>query len=253
MQDPSIEVSNNLRTTFEVLASHSPKGASEQFGPVTAVSAGVPTPTFNRIFAFEPYETSELMDAVDWFTDRDDPFWVTAMEALREDIEDSFSDITYEQSETPQPGMARSLLSELPSPETDAAIKVVTQASELAAWRTVAESVFDFSSETTRLITPVSVLDDEELQYFIGRVDDKPAACGILCMDESVAGVYVIGVDEAFRRRGIGKAMTWALLRAGQQGGAELGVLQSTEMGYPLYEQMGFETEVELRNFALVT
>lgn len=253
MEDPSTAVWRNLRTTFEALAAHSPAGTTEQFGAVTAVSAGVPTPTFNRVFAFEPHEQADLLAAIDWFREQDDPFWVTALDSLQGDIEASLRDLDYKQSETPQPGMARSISSALPAPDTDAEIDVVTTDAALADWRAVAESVFEFAPETTRRITPASVLDDESLQYFVGRVDDDPAACGLLSMDGSVAGVYVIGVEEAFRRRGIGHAMTRALLRAGHQRGAELGVLHSTEMGYPLYDQMGFDTTVELRHFALDT
>lgn len=251
MRDPSTEVCRNLRIAFETLADHSPAGASERFGSVGAVSAGVPTPTFNRVFVFDPYDPPDLMAAIEWFTDRDDPFWVTAAESLRDDIEDSLRDRTYERSETPQPGMVRPLSADLPSPDTDADIETVSTGSGLEAWGSVAGSVFEFATETTRLITPATVLDDGDLQYLVGRVDGEPAACGMLCTDGSVAGVYVIGVVEAFRRRGIGEAMTWAVLRAGRHRGAEMGVLHSTRMGLPLYEEMGFETAVELRHFAI--
>jgi ribosomal protein S18 acetylase RimI-like enzyme len=250
MRESSEEVSRNLRDTFETLARHSPAGATEQFGSVRAVSAGVPTPTFNRAFVFEPFEKADLMAAIDWFTDRDDPFWVTGLETLRKDIEAAFGDDSYEKSDPPQPGMARDLTTDLPATDTDIDINVASGETELDAWMEVAESVFEFSGETNRLITPPSVLGDQDLQYFVGRVDGQPAACGMLNVDGTVAGVYVIGVDEAFRRRGIGEAMTWEVLREGQAKGAEMGVLQSTQMGYPLYDQMGFETEVEFRHFA---
>jgi predicted acetyltransferase len=64
-----------------------------------------------------------------------------------------------------------------------------------------------------------------------------------------VAGVYSIGVVEEFRRRGIGDAMSRAVLRAGHEAGCQVGVLQLSEMGYPLYEQLGFETVVTYHQF----
>lgn len=243
-------ISQNLQLTFEALADHSPDGATAEFGPITAVSAGVPTGIFNRVFAFEPFEQADLMRAIDWFTRRGDPFWVSTLDSLHPLVEEAFGDITYEKSDPPQPGMARSLPSEFPETDTDAVIEAVTQDTGLGTWASAAESVFGFSDETTRRITSPSVLDDDSLQYFVGWVDDQPATCGMLSMVGSIAAPYVIGVDEDFRRRGIGEAMMWEVLREGRDRGAQLSVLQSTQMGIPLYEQMGFETKIEFRHFA---
>lgn len=251
MSDHGGQVSQNLRITFEKLTEHSPEGAYEHFGSVKAVSAGVPTPTFNRVFVFDQFEIQDLLSAIDWFDNRDDPFWVTGVRSLEEDIESALSDRSHEKSENRQPGMALGLSSDLQAPETDAAMEPVSNESEFDEWVAVAESVFDFAPETTRLITPKTVLSDDSLRFLLGRVDEEPAACGILSLHEGVAGLYLIGVEEDFRRRGIGEAMTWELLRLGKEQDAEIGVLQSTEMGYPLYEQMGFETEIEFRFFAL--
>lgn len=68
-----------------------------------------------------------------------------------------------------------------------------------------------------------------------------------------MAGVYSVGVVEAFRRRGIGEAMTRAVLRAGREAGCRVAVLQSSEMGRPLYERMGFETVVTYHHFEPAT
>lgn len=244
------EIGRNLRTTFQTLAGHSSGGETKQFGAVTVVSACVPTPTFNRVFVLDPFEPADLMAAIDWFTDRGDPFWVTAVETLQDDVADAFGDERYERSDPPQPGMARPLSSVLPAPDAGVQISAVTHETGLDTWGSVAEAVFDFSERTTDLITPTSVLDTADLQYFVGRVDGQPAACGMLSVDESAAGVYVIGVEEAYRRRGIGEAMTWEVLREGRERGAEVGVLQSTQMGYSLYDRMGFETKTKFRHFA---
>ena len=67
------------------------------------------------------------------------------------------------------------------------------------------------------------------------------------------AGVYSIGVVEGYRRRGIGRAMTLAVLRLGRDAGCRIGVLQSSEMGYPLYEAMGFESVETYHHFEPVT
>ena len=65
--------------------------------------------------------------------------------------------------------------------------------------------------------------------------------------------VYSIGVVEDARRRGIGKAMTLAVLRLGRDAGCRIGVLQSSKMGYPRYEAMGFESVETYHHFEPVT
>ena len=54
-------------------------------------------------------------------------------------------------------------------------------------------------------------------------------------------GIYAVGTVERYRRRGYGRAVTWAVLAAGVAAWkCELAVLQSSEAGVPVYESMGF-------------
>jgi len=45
----------------------------------------------------------------------------------------------------------------------------------------------------------------------------------------------------AARRRGYGAALTWAALAAGREQGCVAATLTATEMGYPLYQRLGFQ------------
>ena len=103
--------------------------------------------------------------------------------------------------------------------------------------------------EVVREAYPEVILTDEQMKLLLGRVDGEPIATGNLFQQGDVAGVYVITVTEEFRRRGLGEAMTWAVLRTGREAGAAVGVLQSSSMGYSVYEQMGFETVVNYHQF----
>ena len=47
--------------------------------------------------------------------------------------------------------------------------------------------------------------------------------------------------------RGIGEAISRQVLRAGADVGCEVGVLQASPMGHPLYEKMGFEEVIDYR------
>jgi GNAT superfamily N-acetyltransferase len=250
-RDLGMAVSDNFERAFGTLAANSARGASRQFGSVTAVSVGVPTPVFNRVFVFEPPSPKELTAAITWMTQRGDPFWVTAEASLADKVATATGGFDLEVSENTQPGMAFTPLRGIDPGESVVDIEPATDSDALDDWSSIGEDVFDFSSETTRLLTPPSVLTDNKIRLFVGRIDDTPAACGLLVRTDDVAGVYTIGVKEMFRRRGFGEAMTREVLGTGRELGCRIGVLQSSEMGVPLYERMGFETVVEYRHCQL--
>jgi ribosomal protein S18 acetylase RimI-like enzyme len=59
---------------------------------------------------------------------------------------------------------------------------------------------------------------------------------------ERASGVYSVGTLPAARRLGVGAALTWAAVVAGREWGYDTVVLQSSAMGFSLYEAMGFRT-----------
>jgi ribosomal protein S18 acetylase RimI-like enzyme len=66
-----------------------------------------------------------------------------------------------------------------------------------------------------------------------------------------VAGIFLVHVAEAHRRRGVGKALTTAALRVGRERGMRLAALTSSAAGEPLYRELGFTTVSEYRLFGL--
>jgi GNAT superfamily N-acetyltransferase len=53
-------------------------------------------------------------------------------------------------------------------------------------------------------------------------------------------GVYALGTQPAWRRRGIGGALVEHILADARRSGARTASLQSTRMGHPLYASLGF-------------
>lgn len=243
------DANDNLETAFEGLADHSPRGASRQFGSITAASSGIDVPLFNRIFVFESPSRGSLTAAVEWMTDRDVPFWVTATTPLVDAVGALAADLGLRRTDESQPGMALTDLDGIPSNESTVEITAVEDPAGLDDWLDITGQVFGLPPDKAREVTTDSILTDDRIAMFLGRVDDEVVASGQLVQSGGVAGVYTIGVDEQYRRRGIGEAMTWAVLRAGRRAGCEVGVLQSSEMGYSLYERMGFEPVVDYHHF----
>lgn len=241
------DANENLRRAFGVLAEEARDGESGRFGPLAAACAGVPAPVFNRAFAFESPPADELSAAVAWLAERGVPFWVTAADPAVGVVENRRDDLDLAKA-AEQPGMAMAPLDGIRPGDSVAGIAEVTDPDEREAFSTVTASAFGWPPEVVDVVDRAALAADD-VRLFLGTVDDCPAASGLLVRSGHVAGVYSIGVVEGFRRRGIGEAMTRAVLRAGRAAGCRVGVLQSSRMGYPLYRRMGFETVVTYHHF----
>ena len=75
---------------------------------------------------------------------------------------------------------------------------------------------------------------------WLGRVEGRPVATSRVSIGGGVAGLYAILTLPTYRGRGIGRAMTLAALRAAAGIGYRIGVLQSSDLGYGVYQKLGF-------------
>ncbi|CAN5819150.1 GNAT family N-acetyltransferase [soil metagenome] len=77
-------------------------------------------------------------------------------------------------------------------------------------------------------------------RHYLGRLAGEPVATSALFFATGVAGVYCVSTVERARRRGIWAAVTLAALREARDLGWDIGVLGSSEMGFPVYRRLGF-------------
>jgi hypothetical protein len=78
-------------------------------------------------------------------------------------------------------------------------------------------------------------------RHYVGMLDGDPVATATSYFAAGVAGIYFVCAVERARRRGIGAAITLAALRGARDLGHKVGVLGSSEMGYPVYRRLCFE------------
>lgn len=78
--------------------------------------------------------------------------------------------------------------------------------------------------------------------FYVGYLNAKPVATAELTVGGGVAGLYNISTLEAYRRRGLGTAMTLLPLLDARDNGMLTGVLQAAAAGVNLYTRLGFQT-----------
>jgi predicted N-acetyltransferase YhbS len=89
----------------------------------------------------------------------------------------------------------------------------------------------------TPTLTPTARPPQTTLTAHEGR---EPVGCATVAIMDDVAGVFGVSVREAWRRRGLGAALTAAVMRVAADAGCDLLYLNPSELGYGVYAQLGF-------------
>lgn len=82
---------------------------------------------------------------------------------------------------------------------------------------------------------------DSRLQFFAVRRSGVTVSTSACCLEDGVAGIYCVSTIPEERRKGLGEHATAEPLRLAAKLGYRVGVLQSSEAGYPVYRKLGFE------------
>ncbi len=145
------------------------------------------------------------------------------------------------------PGMAIDLASLDNNPQviTDFSIEKVSNAEMQTIWIQILNEGMGFSEiitrEVARLADSLTVPLYELQHLYLGFLDGIPVATSALLLDSGVAGIYAVATLPEARRRGIGKSMTVVPLIEAKQMGYHVGILQSSSMGHPVYQKIGFK------------
>jgi predicted GNAT family acetyltransferase len=87
---------------------------------------------------------------------------------------------------------------------------------------------------------------------YVGYTNGQPVSVGESVRVGRTIGVYSVGTLAEARGRGYGSAMSRRIVADGADAGCDVAVLQSSAMGYPIYQRLGFRTVVEYRAFVAV-
>ena len=88
-----------------------------------------------------------------------------------------------------------------------------------------------------------------DITRFAGFLDGRIVGTASLFAEYGVAGIYTVATLKEYRRRGIGAAMTGAVIRAARERGLRVATLEASAEGEPLYLSMGFQQVAEYNLF----
>jgi ribosomal protein S18 acetylase RimI-like enzyme len=95
-------------------------------------------------------------------------------------------------------------------------------------------------------------VDPDAFHVVVGRLGGEAVAVGISLDLDGDCGVYNVGTKERARRRGVGTAVTAALLHDARNRGCETASLQSTPMAEGVYAAAGFRDLGRILEYAPV-
>ena len=91
-----------------------------------------------------------------------------------------------------------------------------------------------------RLYISLGLAGDQPLRHYIARLGGEPVGALSLFLGQEAAGLYNVEVADHWQRRGVGTAMTQAVLEEACKLGYHVGVLGPTRESRSMYERLGF-------------
>jgi ribosomal protein S18 acetylase RimI-like enzyme len=149
------------------------------------------------------------------------------------------------------PGMAIDLAALPPPVQHPLTIHRVTDQRALAEWAQIFTQGYGIpDAMTPHFLALIDSLGTGlPFRHYLGFLNDQPVATSTLFVGAGVAGIYNVATLAEARDQGIGSAMTLVPLVDGRDLGYRAGVLQSSEMGYRVYQRLGFQKLCQMDHF----
>jgi GNAT superfamily N-acetyltransferase len=229
----------NVVAAFSVVqrALDEPGGGARRFGSVIAIASGPDLAFFNRVFSLEAgARTRDLLAAVDWIDRRGWPLTVQLSDRTGDEFRAALTGLGLSAAAWASPIMVLDPIGGA-APRAQEGLGLRTGGLELRR-DFVAIGPMDPAFE--RALGP-RFAADHDVRLAVGYRGDLPVARAAAVRSDSTVGIYAVGTARDHRRRGYGRAVSWAAIEAGVDAWAgTLAVLQSSEMGVPVYASIGF-------------
>jgi ribosomal protein S18 acetylase RimI-like enzyme len=125
-------------------------------------------------------------------------------------------------------------------------LRRVTDNETLKTWLEISSEAFNYEIDAAVFQT---LLNDQDIEIYLGEVDNKPAVSALLLKTGKVTGLHQMGVKSTFQGQGLGKKAMHLLIHRAAQQGSDYMMLQASEMGLPLYKSVGFDSLFTLSHY----
>lgn len=138
-----------------------------------------------------------------------------------------------------------------PQKPSELEIKRVSDQESLKDCIAVVAEAYGFTEDVRKTLFDVytSLGIDTEHRWVLGKMRGLPVGTSLLILQKGYAVIWIVGTIPEVRGRGIGSAITHSQLISARDEGCRYAVLQSTEMGFPVYKKLGFEKCCEIRAY----
>jgi len=230
----------NVAVAFGLVRDHygDPRAGGARFGRVEAIATGVESAFFNMALVLDPAANpADVIAAADWVEGRGLPVSIHVRDDVGPDVEASLRERGFHAEAWSTPVMVLEPIPTVPVPNLDG----VTLRAGGAELNDDLHAALESGDAFRRMFGP-ALLSDPSVRIAIAYLRGEPVAAAVAIRSGVVAGIYVVWTQERARRRGIGRAVTWAAIEAGRRAwNVTIAILQSSEMGLPVYRSMGFE------------
>lgn len=218
-----------------------PGGSFETTGGVTRLRSGVPVPTFNGVMGFGASVcTADVLAAVDSFIAGDLPWNVQ----LRPGYPDELDVALAQRGLVAAEQIPLMVLTDLDQLVIDGPLEIrpVFTFADADAALTLIEQGFEMPAQISRHALPIAMFGLADVTTWLGRVDGVDVTTALGTIRDRVCGIFNVATPAEHRGKGYGAAITSAPLRRAWDDGCDLAYLQSSALGYPVYERLGFAT-----------
>ncbi len=233
------------------LARPMPSGHIQKAGGVTVVRSGLPIRAFNCAFALEQPDSLEgAAELIEEILVRSGAPWLLATTTASCDALKPIIVAQRLKLSATMPGMAWEPLpnSIRPSPAA-LEIRPVGDADDA---RTFARTMMQGFEAPIGLLDPWAeavaaqgLPEAVRRGWYIGFVRNQPTCTAVRFTTRSIAGIYGVSTLPEYRHRGFGAAITCRAVSDGRDAGCRESYLQSSSIGRPVYEGIGYRTVEE--------
>ena len=239
----------NLIEAIALVAALAPGNLIVRDAGVALIATGLPLRLFNQVLIESEEATDGAVEAAVARTqERGDKFVVN----LRGGTDDRFLPLMARLGLVPVsetswlPGLAlHPVPVEAPPPLPGHQIRAVDDTAGVEDHIVAASAGFEMSESLLRGIVNASLLEHPDVAIYVGYASGMPVSTGLGVRTGRTIGVYNISTIPAFRKRGLGAAMTARVAADGAGAGCDVAILQATAMGLPVYQRLGYRVVVD--------